>query len=90
MKIHEYQGKAVLRKFGVKVPDGEPAFTPEEAVSIGNRLGYPCVVKSQIHAGGRGKGGGVKLAEKRGEVEGLNPPTVPYNPLTLRLNDQAK
>ena len=68
MKIHEYQGKAVLRKFGVKVPDGEPAFTPEEAVAIGNRLGYPCVVKSQIHAGGRGKGGGVKLARTRDEV----------------------
>ncbi|HRB13988.1 MAG TPA: acetate--CoA ligase family protein, partial [Vicinamibacteria bacterium] len=71
MKIHEYQGKAVLRKFGVKVPDGEPAFTPEEAVAIGNRLGYPCVVKSQIHAGGRGKGGGVKLAKTREEVEAI-------------------
>ena len=70
MKIHEYQGKAVLRKFGVKVPDGEPAFTPEEAVSIGNRLGYPCVVKAQIHAGGRGKGGGVKLAKNRDECQG--------------------
>jgi len=71
VKIHEYQGKAVLRKFGVKVPDGEPAFTPEEAVSIGNRLGYPCVVKAQIHAGGRGKGGGVKLAKNRDEVKDL-------------------
>ncbi|MBX7187463.1 MAG: ADP-forming succinate--CoA ligase subunit beta [Vicinamibacteria bacterium] len=71
MKIHEYQGKAVLRKFGVKVPDGEPAFTPEEAVSIGNRLGYPCVVKAQIHAGGRGKGGGVKLAKDRDECKDL-------------------
>ncbi len=68
MKIHEYQGKAVLRKFGVKVPEGEPAFTPEEAVAVASRLGYPCVVKSQIHAGGRGKGGGVKLARTRDEV----------------------
>ncbi len=68
MKIHEYQGKAVLRRFGVKVPEGEPAFTPEEAVAIGNRLGYPCVVKAQIHAGGRGKGGGVKLARTRDDV----------------------
>ena len=68
MKIHEYQGKAVLRKFGVRVPEGEPAFTPEEAVSIGSRLGYPCVVKAQIHAGGRGKGGGVKLARTRDEA----------------------
>ena len=71
MKIHEYQGKAVLRKFGVKVPEGEPAFTPEEAVAIGNRLGYPCVVKAQIHAGGRGKGGGVKLAKNRDEAKDL-------------------
>lgn len=68
MKIHEYQGKAVLRKFGVKVPNGEPAFTPDEAAAIAERLGYPCVVKAQIHAGGRGKGGGVKLAKTRDEV----------------------
>ncbi len=68
MKIHEYQGKAVLRKFGVRVPEGEPAFTPEEAVAIAGRLGYPCVVKAQIHAGGRGKGGGVKLARTRDDA----------------------
>ena len=68
MKIHEYQGKAVLRRFGVKVPEGEPAFTAEEAVAVADRLGYPCVVKSQIHAGGRGKGGGVKLAKTREEA----------------------
>ncbi|MEO8358865.1 MAG: ADP-forming succinate--CoA ligase subunit beta [Vicinamibacteria bacterium] len=68
MKIHEYQGKAVLRKFGVKVPEGEPAFSADEALSVANRLGYPCVVKAQIHAGGRGKGGGVKLAKNREEV----------------------
>ena len=71
MKIHEYQGKAVLRQFGVKVPDGEPAFTVDEAVAIGDRLGYPCVVKAQIHAGGRGKGGGVKLAKNRDELREL-------------------
>ena len=68
MKIHEYQGKAVLRKFGVKTPEGEPAFTPEEAAAIASRLGFPCVVKAQIHAGGRGKGGGVKLARTRDDA----------------------
>ena len=68
MKIHEYQGKSILRKFGVKVPEGEPAFTPEEAVAVSSRLGYPCVVKAQIHAGGRGKGGGVRLARTKDEV----------------------
>ena len=63
MKIHEYQGKALLRHFQVPVPQGKPAFSVEEAVAIAEELGGPVwVVKAQIHAGGRGKGGGVKLA----------------------------
>ena len=62
MKIHEYQAKALLAKYGVAVPRGEVATTVEEAVEAGRRLGLPVVVKAQIHAGGRGKGGGVKLA----------------------------
>jgi succinyl-CoA synthetase beta subunit len=62
MKIHEYQAKALLAKYGVAVPRGEVATTVEEAVAAGRRLGLPVVVKAQIHAGGRGKGGGVKLA----------------------------
>ena len=70
MKIHEYQGKEVLRKYGVAVPNGGVAFTVEEAVKIAEGLGaYPVVVKAQIHAGGRGKGGGVKLAKSKAEVE---------------------
>ena len=64
MKIHEYQAKAVLSKYGVPVPRGEVAFTPEEVHDIAKRLGGPIsVVKAQIHAGGRGKAGGVKLAK---------------------------
>ena len=64
MKIHEYQAKAVLAKYGVPVPRGEVAFTPEEVHDIAKRLGGPIsVVKAQIHAGGRGKAGGVKLAK---------------------------
>ena len=64
MNIHEYQAKALLAKFGVAVPRGGVAFTPEEAVETAQKLGGPVwVVKAQIHAGGRGKGGGVKVVK---------------------------
>jgi succinyl-CoA synthetase beta subunit len=70
VKIHEYQAKAVLARFGVPVPRGEVAFSAAEAGDIARRLGGPVtVVKAQIHAGGRGKGGGVKLAKAPGEAE---------------------
>lgn len=69
MKIHEYQGKELLRRFKVPVPDGGVAFTVDEAVAVASRLPGPVwVVKAQIHAGGRGKGGGVKLARSLDEV----------------------
>lgn len=69
MKIHEYQGKALLRKYGVVVPRGKPAFSVDEAVAIAEELGGPVwVVKAQIHAGGRGMGGGVKIARSLEEV----------------------
>ena len=72
MKIHEYQGKDILRNFGVPVPRGIPAFTVQEAVEAAQKLGGPVwVVKAQIHAGGRGKGGGVKLARSVDEVRKL-------------------
>ncbi|MFT0851359.1 ADP-forming succinate--CoA ligase subunit beta [Achromobacter sp. F4_2707] len=72
MKIHEYQGKELLKKFGVTVPRGVPAFSVEEAVAAAEKLGGPVwVVKAQIHAGGRGKGGGVKLARSIDEVRQL-------------------
>jgi succinyl-CoA synthetase beta subunit len=63
MKIHEYQAKALLARHGVPVPRGEVASTPEEAEAIAKKLGGSVVVKAQIHAGGRGKGGGVKVAQ---------------------------
>jgi succinyl-CoA synthetase beta subunit len=70
VKIHEYQAKSVLARFGVPVPRGEVAFSPAEAGDIARRLGGPIsVVKAQIHAGGRGKGGGVKLAKSPEEAE---------------------
>lgn len=69
MKIHEYQGKEILKRYGVPVPRGIPCFSVEEAVKAAEQLGGPVwVVKAQIHAGGRGKGGGVKLARSMDEV----------------------
>jgi len=69
MKIHEYQAKALLRKFGVAVPKGEVADTPAQARTIAQRLGGKVVVKAQVHAGGRGKAGGIKLADDPAAAE---------------------
>jgi len=69
MKIHEYQAKQILAKFGVVTPRGEVAASPEEARAAAERLGGTVVVKAQIHAGGRGKAGGVKLAHDPSEAE---------------------
>ena len=70
MKIHEYQAKDILRQFGVPVPRGIAAFTVQEAVEAAQKLGGSVwVVKAQIHAGGRGKGGGVKLARSIDDVK---------------------
>jgi len=70
MKIHEYQAKEILRKYGVATPRGFPCFSVDEAVESARKLGGKVwVVKAQIHAGGRGKGGGVKLAKSLDEVK---------------------
>jgi len=72
VKIHEYQGKELFRKYGITVPRGIPAFSVEDAVKAAEQLGGSVwVVKAQIHAGGRGKGGGVKLARSLDEVRTL-------------------
>ena len=72
MKVHEYQGKEIFRKHGIITPKGIPAFSVDESLAAYDKLGSETVVvKSQIHAGGRGKGGGVKLAHSRDEVESL-------------------
>src|SRR5262245_23851632 len=73
MKIHEYQGKEIFRKYGVATPRGYPAFSVDEAVEAAKKLGGKVwVVKAQIHAGGRGKGGGVKVAKSLDEVKKLS------------------
>ena len=72
MKIHEYQAKELFKKYGIPIPEGRAAITPEDAAGIAKTLGgYPVVVKAQIHAGGRGKGGGVKLAQSESEVQSV-------------------
>src|ERR1700730_10895291 len=68
MKIHEYQAKAILAKYDVPVPRGEIAFTVDEAEAAAKKIGGSVVVKAQIHAGGRGKGGGVKVAKDANEA----------------------
>src|SRR5689334_10981451 len=68
MKIHEYQAKAILAQYNVPVPRGEVAFTVEEAIAAAKKIGGSVVVKAQIHAGGRGKGGGVKVAKDAAEA----------------------
>jgi succinyl-CoA synthetase beta subunit len=72
MKIHEYQGKEILRQFSIPVPRGIPAFSAQEAIEAAQKLGGNVwVVKAQIHAGGRGKGGGVKVAKTLDDVRAL-------------------
>ncbi len=94
MKIHEYQGKEIPRKFGVAVPRGIPAFSVDEAVKVAEELGGPVwVVKAQIHAGGRGKGGGVKVAksieqvrEYAGQILGMQLVTHQTGPEGQKVN----
>src|ERR1700745_3373435 len=72
MKIHEYQAKEIFRRFGVPTPRGEMVTTPEQARAVAERLGTKVVVvKAQIHAGGRGKAGGVRLAKSPGDAASL-------------------
>ena len=83
MKIHEYQGKEIFRKYGLPTPRGFPAFSVDEAVEAAKKLGGSVwVVKAQIHAGGRGKGGGVKVARSLDEVRNLSKKILGMNLVT--------
>jgi succinyl-CoA synthetase beta subunit len=91
VKIHEYQAKSVLARFGVPVPRGEVAFTPAEVSEIARRLGGDVVVvKAQIHAGGRGKGGGVKLAKSADEAEELAKQMIGMTLVTHQTGPEGK
>ncbi|MEC9078330.1 MAG: ADP-forming succinate--CoA ligase subunit beta [Pseudomonadota bacterium] len=91
MNIHEYQAKDLLRKFGVSVPRGGVAYTADEAVKVAEELGGPVwVVKSQIHAGGRGKAGGVKLAKSIEEVKKFSGEMIGSNLVTHQTGHEGK
>src|SRR3978361_484432 len=91
MKIHEYQGKEILRKYACRVPGGLPCMTVEEAVKAAERLGGAVwVVKAQIHAGGRGKGGGVKIAKTLDEVRELTAKMLGMTLVTHQTGPEGK
>jgi len=95
MNIHEYQGKNILKKFGVRLPEGEVCFNSEEAVkaakSITEKTGTQVwAVKAQIHAGGRGKGGGVKIAKNLEEVKQFSEQIIGMNLVTHQTGPQGK
>jgi len=90
MKIHEYQGKQLLAKYGVTVPRGEVVESPEQARAVVEKLGLPVVVKAQIHAGGRGKGGGVKLARTVEEAEALAQQIIGMNLVTHQTGPEGR
>ena len=91
MKIHEYQAKDLFRSYGVTVPEGYPAFSVKEALEAYDKLNTETVVvKAQIHAGGRGKGGGVKLAHSRSEVEELASKILGMNLVTHQTGSEGK
>jgi succinyl-CoA synthetase beta subunit len=90
MKIHEYQAKQILSKFGVSIPQGEVAFTPAEAREIAEKIGPRAVLKAQIHAGGRGKGGGVKIANTPEETEALAKEMIGMTLITHQTGPEGK
>ena len=91
MKIHEYQAKELFKKYNIPIPDGGVAFNPQDAGKIAAKLGaFPVVVKAQIHAGGRGKGGGVKLAGSAEEAAGVAGDIIGMNLVTHQTGPQGK
>ena len=89
MKLHEYQAKELLARFGVPVPEGRVARTPEEAATIAGELGGKCVVKAQVHSGGRGKGGGIKLLSTAEEARAAAEEILGMQLVTLQTGPQG-
>src|SRR5205807_6029552 len=90
MKIHEYQAKQILARHNVRIPRGEVAYTKEEAREIAHRIGGTVVVKAQIHAGGRGKGGGVKLAKSPDEAAEIAGRMLGMNLVTAQTGPEGR
>ena len=90
MKIHEYQAKQILTQYGVKVPEGKVANNPPEAFEIAKKLGGTVAVKAQIHAGGRGKGGGIKIAKNPEEAKEIAGKLIGSKLVTPQTGDEGK
>ena len=90
MKIHEYQAKQILARHGVRIPRGELAETPAAARAVAERLGTRVVLKAQVHAGGRGKGGGIKLADSPAEAERLARAMIGMTLVTPQTGPEGK
>jgi len=90
MKIHEYQAKQILARYNVRIPRGEVAYTKEEARQVAERIGGTVVVKAQIHAGGRGKAGGVKLAKSADEAAELAGNMLGMNLVTIQTGPEGR
>ncbi|TDI11427.1 MAG: ADP-forming succinate--CoA ligase subunit beta [Acidobacteria bacterium] len=90
MKIHEYQAKQILTQYGVKVPEGQVANNPPEAFEIAKKLGGTVAVKAQIHAGGRGKGGGIKIAKNPEEAKEIAGKLIGSKLVTPQTGDEGK
>lgn len=90
MKIHEYQAKQILTQYGVKIPEGQVANNPSEAFEIAKKLGGTVAVKAQIHAGGRGKGGGIKIAKNPEEAKEMAGKLIGSKLVTPQTGDEGK
>ena len=90
MKIHEYQAKQILSRYGVKIPEGKVANNPPEAFEIAKKLGGTVAVKAQIHAGGRGKGGGIKIAKNPEEAKEMASKLIGSKLVTPQTGDEGR
>ncbi|MEE8462073.1 MAG: ADP-forming succinate--CoA ligase subunit beta [Acidobacteriota bacterium] len=90
MKIHEYQAKQILTQYGVKIPEGQVANNPSEAFEIAKKLGGTVAVKAQIHAGGRGKGGGIKIAKSPEEAKEMAGKLIGSKLVTPQTGDEGR
>ena len=91
MKIHEYQAKEFFKRFEIPVPEGSVAFSPREAGEVAQHIGkFPVVIKAQIHAGGRGKGGGVQLVNSLEEAERVAAKIIGMNLITPQTGSEGK
>src|ERR1051325_8301158 len=90
MKIHEYQAKHILARYNVRIPRGEVAYTKEEAREVAEKIGRTVVMKAQIHAGGRGKGGGVKVAKSADEAADIAGRMIGMNLVTAQTGPEGR